>query len=233
MADNDLLFHNGHRERLREKLLDDKLTSYEKLELLLAYAIPRRDVRPLARTLLKRFRSVYLVFSASYQDLISVPGVGRSTALLICLVRELMLVSYRERLTDVTVLTDMNVIKDYCRRMLTGKEFEEFHVLYLDHDGKLLEDELHSHGDFEQSSILPREIARHALRLCAKSVILVHNHPKSENSFSTPDVNATNAIKQELDFAGVTYIEHFVVTATGVVHALGENPWLNVSNFFK
>ena len=128
----DPLFHAGHRERLKEKLLDNKLTSYEKLELLLTYAIPRRDVRPVARTLLKRFRSVYCVLNATIEDLETVPGVGRNTALLIHLVHELMMISYREQMEDGDVLVDPGVIKEYCRKMLIGKSVEEFHVLYLE-----------------------------------------------------------------------------------------------------
>ena len=153
MPKSDPLFHAGHRERLKEKLLDDKLTSYEKLELLLTYAIPRRDVRPAARALIARFRSVYGVLHASIEDLQTVSGIGHNTALLIHLVHQLMLISHREQLSDGNVLADPNVTKEYCRKNLVGKCVEELHIMYLDTKFRLIDDETHSRGTIDQSEI--------------------------------------------------------------------------------
>lgn len=231
MADKDLLFHNGHRERLREKLLDGKLTNYEKLELLLTFAIPRRDVRPLARTLLQKFRSVYLVLNASVDELLSVPGVGRSTALLIKLVHELMLVSYRERLQDGVILQDPFVIREYCRQLLIGRKNEEVYVLLLGKDKRLIHVENHSHGDFTGSGIFPGMIGRLAINHHALSVILVHNHPMSDNEFSKQDVEATVAVEQILNNLGIELDDHFLVKSCGTVISFRERAWLNKSSF--
>lgn len=231
MIKSDPLFHAGHRERLKEKLLDNKLTSYEKLELLLTYAIPRRDVRPVARTLLKRFRSVYCVLNATIEDLETVPGVGRNTALLIHLVHELMMISYREQMEDGDVLVDPGVIKEYCRKMLIGKSVEEFHVLYLDTKFRLIQDEMHSRGTVDESAAYPREICRRAHLLNAYAVILAHNHPQSDNSFSEPDVTLTQVIRDELAKINVAYIDHYLVASTGIVHTLSETMMLYKSSF--
>lgn len=233
MADKDLLFHNGHRERLREKLLDDKLTSYEKLELLLTYAIPRRDVRPLARRLIQKFLSVYHIFTAPMEDLLSVPGVGKSTALLIKLVHELMLVSYRERLADGVILEDPFVIQEYCRQLLIGQKTEEVHVLYLGPHKRLIHSEQHSHGDFTKSGIIPGAIGRTAVHNHAVSVIIVHNHPLSDNDFSQDDIEATTMVEQVLKPLGIELYDHYLVKSIGSVVSLRETVWMHKSLFNK
>ena len=230
MPKSDPLFHAGHRERLKEKLLDDKLTSYEKLELLLTYAIPRRDVRPAARALIARFRSVYGVLHASIEDLQTVSGIGHNTALLIHLVHQLMLISHREQLSDGNVLADPNVIKEYCRKNLVGKCVEELHIMYLDTKFRLIDDETHSRGTIDQSAAYPREICRRAHLLNASAVILAHNHPQSDNSFSSDDVMLTELIRNELAKINVAYIDHYVVTSTGTVHTLSETMLLHQSS---
>lgn len=231
MADKDLLFHNGHRERLREKLLDDKLTSYEKLELLLTYAIPRRDIRPLARSLIQKFRSVYYVFTASMDELLSVPGVGHSTAILIKLVHELMLVSYRDRLSDGIILTDPFVIQEYCRQLLVGQKTEEVHVLFLGAHRRLINSEKHSHGDFTKSGIVPGLIGRAALHNNAISIIIVHNHPLSDNDFSQEDIVATTMVEQLLNPLGIELYDHYLVKSNGTVVSLRETVWMYKSSF--
>ena len=113
-------FYLGHRERLKEKFLDDKLTEYEQLELLLSFAIPRRDVKPLSRKLIEQFGSVYYVIIAEYDDLIAVPGIGRSTAILIKLVCSLISISHVKKLTNLPVFRDHATLAAHCRMKLAG-----------------------------------------------------------------------------------------------------------------
>lgn len=231
MPKTDPEFHSGHRSRLKQKLLDGKLTGYELLELLLTYAIPRRDVRPLAHSLVKKFGSVYSVLHASFDELISVSGIGHGAATIIKLANELISVSYKERAEAGTYLADDKFIRDYCRNLVAGKPVEEFHVLYLGNDRRLLFDEIHSHGTINQSAVYPREISRKALQLNAISVILVHNHPVSENNFSSEDTAITSIIEACLNSFSISLIDHFLVTSNGIVHSLRASPWLNKSSF--
>lgn len=233
MPKTDELFHSGHRERLKQKLLDGKLTSYEKLELLLTYAIPRRDVRPLARLLIQKFGGVYFVLCAPYEELITVPGIGRSAAILIKLFHELSLVSYQERAESDMYLSDDKFIQDYCRALVSGKTVEEFHVLYLDGNSRLIKQEIHNRGTFDQADVYPREVACRALELNAVSVILVHNHPVSYNSFSYEDAEITSIIENCLNVFGITLYDHYVVASNGVVHSMRASPFMNKSSFFK
>ena len=131
MPDNNEKFYAGHRERLRAKFLDGKLADYEKLELLLAYVIPRRDVRPLARSLIKQFGGVYQVFTAPVKDLMSCKGIGQNTATFIKLVHEMMTVNYKYQLRDTPIFHDEKILHNYCRMVLGGKPIEELHILYL------------------------------------------------------------------------------------------------------
>ncbi|MBQ2017009.1 MAG: RadC family protein [Alphaproteobacteria bacterium] len=233
MSKSDELFHNGHRDRLKQKLLNGKLAGYEKLELLLTYAIPRRDVRPLARTLIQRFGGVYFVLCAPYEELLRVPGVGPGVATIIKLFHQLSLVSYQERAENGQYLSDDKFIRDYCRALVAGKPVEEFHVLYLDGNSRLIMHEVHNRGTFNQADVYPREVARQALSINAVSVILVHNHPVSDNSFSYDDAETTSLIEKCLNMFGISLVDHFVVTSNGTVHSMRATPFLNKSSFFK
>lgn len=229
----DLLFHAGHRDRLKAKLESDKLTSAEKLELLLTYAIPRRDVRPTARALVQQFRSVYHVFNAPMDALTRVPGVGRNTALLIKLVSELMTVSYHDKLCDVQVLAEPFVLYEYLRKVLLKPTVEEVHVLYLDADKRLIHDETHSRGTFDKSNVYPDVIMRNALTFKARNVILAHNHPMSDNQFSNDDITLTQTIQNQLKFFNIDLLDHYVVTSNGTIHVLSETVWARKSSFFN
>ena len=225
MPKTDDLFHTGHRERLKEKLLGGKLTGYEKLELLLMYAIPRRDVRPLARKLLEVFGGVYFVLHAPIEELMAVPGVGRNTAILIKLVCELNLVAHTERAISGKYLSDEKFRFDYCRNLVAGSKVEEFHILYLDGDYKLLAEETHTRGTINETAVYIREITKGVLRLNAASVIIVHNHPVSTNNFSQTDITTTQNIEHVLQTLNIRLIDHLLVTASGTVFSYRALPW--------
>ena len=216
MPDNDNKFYVGHRERLREKFISNRLADYEKLELLLGYAIPRRDVRPIARGLVDKYGSVYQVLAAPIDDLMAFNGIGRSAAVLIKLVQQMMQIAYKTQIKDTPVFHDEKTLYNYCRITLAGKPIEELHVLYLDNALKLIEDEIHTLGTVNSSMVYPREIARGALRLNARSVVLMHNHPASMNSFSTPDVEITKDVIRVLRGLGVEFYDHLVVASDSV-----------------
>ena len=211
MPDEDKNFYAGHRERLREKFLSNRLADYEKLELLLSYAIPRRDVRPLARGLVKEFGGVYQVLSASVDDLMAFKGVGRNTAIFIKLVQQMMQIGYMGQLKESSVFHDEKILHNYCRIILAGKQVEELHMLYLDNNLKLISDDVHTTGTVDSSAVYPREIARRALQLNARSVVMVHNHPTSINSFSQDDVAVTMQVQTVLKNLDINLYDHLLV----------------------
>ena len=219
MPDKDENFYAGHRDRLRAKFLDGQLADYEKLELLLAYAIPRRDVRPLARSLVKQFGGVYQVLSASVDDLMAVKGIGNNTAVFIKLVQQMMTINYRGQLKETPIFHNETILHNYCRIIVAGKTVEELHILYLDSNLKLVADEIHSTGTVDSSAVYPREIARRALELNARSIVMVHNHPTSNNSFSRDDIEITTLVRSVLAGLNIELYDHFVVSGDIVYSA--------------
>lgn len=218
MPDNDDKFYAGHRDRLRAKFLDGHLADYEKLELLLAYAIPRRDVRPLARNLIQKFGGVYQVFKASVPELVACKGIGQNTAVFIKLVQEMMAINYRGQLKESPIFHDEKILHNYCRLIMGGKQVEELHILYLDTNLRLIADEIHTTGSVDASAIYAREIAKRALDLNARSIVMVHNHPTSDNSFSTCDIEVTKSVESILAGLNIELYDHLVV-ANDVVYS--------------
>lgn len=226
MAKPDEQFHTGHRERLKEKFLDKKLVEYEQLELLLGYAIPRRDVRPLAHRLIAHFGNVYYVLNANIEDLMAVDGVGRSTAILIKLVHSLICISHEKKLREGAVFLQHDTLIDYCRAKMNELKSEEFHVLYLDAAFCLQRHEVHSQGSAESSNVYVEKIMEYALKNNIKSIVLLHNHPTTDNTFSSTDVELTVRLEYMLNMCKINLYDHYVVSG-GIVHSMRDEQLLN------
>ncbi|MBD5388882.1 hypothetical protein HDR63_01345 [bacterium] len=220
---DDAALRAGHRQRLEDKFLDNKLSPAEVVELWLCDVIPRRDVRPLARRLMAKFGGVHQILAASFESLKQMPGVGAKTARRIKTVHALHLLDDQEQLTRQPIFHDITVLTNYCRNMLMGKEIEEFHVLYLDGDYKLLADVTHSVGTVDFAQVYPREIVQRALNLHARSIVLVHNHPTAGMPFSTPDIELTTSIRDILSPMGVELFDHYLVAGMTVYSARNLN----------
>lgn len=218
-SDNkDLSFRVGHRERLRQKFLDDKLTDYELLELLLSFVIPRRDVRPLARGLIEKFGGIYQVITAPIESLTAFKGIGRNTAIFIKSIHKIMIAGYKSNLGNATIFHNEKVLTNYCLLLMTGKTKEEIHILYLDEDKRLLADDLHSIGTVDWAAAYPREILKRALELNAKSIVMLHNHPKPNTSFSMDDIELTERVRALLATVDIDVHDHYVVSG-GIVYS--------------
>lgn len=222
-------FHNGHRERLRQKFLEDKITDYEFLELLLAFAIPRRDVRPLARGLIQKYSGLHQIYSMPLETLMQFPGLGRNTAIFLKAIQYAMLTEYREHLDKRPIFHTYQTLTNYCLTLLGAKNIEEFHVFYLDSEHRLLLDEKHSVGTVDRAYIYPREIAKRALNLNARSIVLLHNHPTAGVPFSSEDIEITTITQDILAPLGIELYDHFLVSG-GQVSSARNKQLLNKSN---
>lgn len=231
MASNNLdnQFRAGHRSRLREKFLSGKLNQTERLELLLADVIPRRDVRVLSRRLLEKFGTISQILGAPIEVLESVNGVGHVVALHLKLINEIMLDGYRTKMTEVKLFQDEKLISNYCRTMLAGKQIEEMHVLYLDKDYRLLLDHTHSVGTIDWSPIYERDIVQRALNLNARFIIMVHNHPSGTDTFSNDDVKYTQQIRDMLAPLKIELHDHYLV-ANGLFYSMKNSHFFNKSS---
>lgn len=204
----------GHRERIREKFASSGLDSFldhEALELLLTYAIARRDTKPLAWALLKRFGSISGVLDATPEELAQVEGIGKNTALFLKLIRGMfkkyMFDEVKER---VTIRTPKNVI-EYCQASLAGKKEECLEVIYLSVRNTIISTEIIASGLIDRVAVTPRKIVECALLAKASAIILVHNHPSGDASPSQDDITLTREVIRAADLFGISVHDHIIV----------------------
>ena len=203
---------SGHRARLRKKFLDGQLAEYEILELLLTYAIPRRDVRVLSRQLYKKYGNIQNLLSAPLESLVENEGIKENTATFFKLIHKLMELEYKSFLDSEPIFHNTEKLENYCKALLFGKPVEEFHVFYLDGQHKLIKDELHSTGTTDWAAVYIREIVKKALDLNARSIVMLHNHPTPNTCFSSQDIAITQELENALEKLGIKLYDHLLVS---------------------
>ena len=209
----------GHRERLREKLLahgEDSLADYELLELILTIALPRKDVKPLAKELLARFKSFAGVFNASPQELMSVKGIKETTASTLKIIPAACQRLTKVEILNTPVFNSWDKIQDYCFLKLAHKKNERFHILFLNIKFHLIADEEHQHGTVNHTPVYPREILSRALALNASSLILVHNHPSGDAKPSEGDIKITESLREILRLSDIAIYDHLIIGKQGI-----------------
>jgi DNA repair protein RadC len=208
----------GHRERLRERFLKaggSALADYELLELVLFRAIPRRDVKSLAKTLLARFGSFAEVAAAKPERLKEVEGLGAAAVIELKIIAEAAKRFAKVKLEKRPSMSNFSAVLDYCRTAMAFLDREEFRILFLDKKNGLIADEVQSTGTVDHAPVYPREIIRRALELNATALILVHNHPSGEPSPSTIDIQLTNQIVAIGKPLNVAVHDHLIIGREG------------------
>jgi DNA repair protein RadC len=207
-----------HRQRLRARFLAggaDALPDYELMELLLFGAIPRRDVKPLAKELLRRFGSFADAIAASREHLEETKGVGEVVVAQLKLIEAAALRLSKMRLLNRPVLSSWSALLDYCAAAMARAPQEEFRVLFLDRKNVLIADEVQSRGTVDHTPVYPREILRRALEHSASALILVHNHPSGDPTPSRADIEMTQEIVQAAKALRIAVHDHLVVGRGG------------------
>jgi DNA repair protein RadC len=210
--------YHGHRERLRKRFLEageEALADYEIIELILFRAIPRRDVKPLAKDLLKRFGSFAEVVAAPIARLKEVDGVSDGVAAEFKIVEASARRFAKGLVKKRRALGSWSEVIDYCRTVMAFEDHEEFRVLFLDRKNGLIADEAQGVGTVDHTPVYPREVVKRALELAASAVILVHNHPSGDPTPSTQDVKMTLDIIAIAAPLGVTVHDHIIVGRQG------------------
>ncbi len=210
--------HAGHRERLRQRFNaggDTSVADYELLELLLFRAMPRRDVKPLAKIMIKRFGSFAEVLGARPERLREIPGLGEAA------ITELKIVeAAARRLVKGAVKTRPTLgswteVLDYCRAAMAFSEQEEFRILFLDKRNMLINDEVQGRGTVDHTPVYPREVVRRALELGSTALVLVHNHASGDPTPSTADIRMTHEIIAIAKPMGIAIHDHLIVGRQG------------------
>ncbi len=206
--------HLGHRDRLKDRFERAGLTGlqdYEILELLLFYALPRKDVKPLAKDLLKRFGSLKEVLDAGNEALEGVPGIGRHAALLFRLVRDLGSLYLQQRAEEKEQISSTRELIDYCLSFMGGLKDEHFAVIYLNARNKIIKVDTIQEGIVNQAVVYPRKVLEKALTHKASAIILVHNHPSGHVRPSDADIRLTRVLQDAARVMDIVLHDHLIV----------------------
>jgi DNA repair protein RadC len=206
--------HLGHRQRLRERLLQGgaaALADYELLEILLWAGNPRGDTKPLAKQLIEEHGGLGQVLSAERDRLLAGAGVGESAAAIILAVREAALRLLKAEVKDRPVLGSWQKLIDYCSARMAHSKIEEFHLLFLDRKNALIADEAHQRGTVDHTPVYTREVVKRALELGASAIIMVHNHPSGDPTPSKADIEVTKEVAKAAALLGVTLHDHLII----------------------
>lgn len=219
-ADQEQHHGAGHRARLRERLLTggaEALADYEVLEYLLMTAIPRRDMKPLAKSLIARFGSLAGVFNADAKALTLHPGMGETSAAAVKVVALAARRMARTGVQDQPVLASWQALIDYLTIDMAHLNHERVRVLYLDSRNRLILDHHVGDGDIDQAAIHPRQVVKQGLDVGAAALILVHNHPSGSPEPSRADIQITNRIVEAASLMGIVVHDHVIIGRQGHV----------------
>lgn len=218
---NDEPDYLGHRERLRRRFLlggGRDMPDYELLELLLTIAIPRRDVKPLAKELIRKFGSFAEVVNAPLEELMLVKGVKENTAAVLRIVRECSVRSSWQSLKgmDAPVISDFDAMVDYYRSAMAYQTVEEFRIIFLNSKLYVIGEEIQQRGTVDQVAIHPREVIKSAMMHGASAMILVHNHPSGIVTPSKADMEITKRIKEAAEAVSIRLFDHLIISKSSV-----------------
>ena len=217
-ASDATLHAKGHRDRLRARFRNagaDTLADYELLELLLFRSIPRRDTKPIAKALLKRFGSFSEVLSAPIDRLREVDGVGEQVAIDLAVIFATAQRFTKGQVKSRHVLASWSSVIDYCRSAMAFAEREEFRVLFLDKRNALIADEVQQRGTVDHTPVYVREVLKRALELGSTAIILVHNHPSGDPTPSRADITMTRQLIDAAKPLNVVIHDHVIVGRDG------------------
>jgi DNA repair protein RadC len=210
--------NNGHRQRLRARFLKDggaAMPDYELLELTLFAAVPRKDVKPLAKTLIARFGSFAEVIAAPRARLCEIAGVGDAVVNQLKIVEAAAQRLARGQVIGRPALSSWTALLDYCMAAMARQPSEEFRVLFLDRKNVLVADEVQSRGTVDHTPVYPREIIKRALEHGASAIILVHNHPSGDPTPSKADIVMTREIATAAKALNIALHDHLVIGRNG------------------
>lgn len=204
----------GHRERVENKFMTyghEIFADYEFLELILMCALPRIDVKPLAKQLLEKFKSLNGVLTASPEELMKIKGIKNHSVLFFKVILASCQRLTTEKVKKGPILKDWISLINYCQMVYAEETAEKMRILFLDKALHLIHDEIHQKGTVDHIPVFPREILKRALDLNASSVVMMHNHPSGEANPSVADIEATKEVRRLLETVGIQFLDHLII----------------------
>jgi len=204
----------GHRQRLRERFHRagvEGVQDYELLELILFRVIPRRDVKTIAKELIKKFDGFAGTLAAPIDRLTEVKGVSENVAGELKIIHAAAIKLTQERVMNKPVISSWQNLRAYCRAAMADEKTEIFRILFLDQKNVLIADEVQQRGTVDHTPVYPREVVKRALELGASAIILVHNHPSGDPTPSQADIEMTKKIQTAASALNVRVHDHLVI----------------------
>jgi DNA repair protein RadC len=204
----------GHRQRIKEKYKKSGIKGwldYEILELVLSYAIARKDTKPIAKELMAKFKTINGVLDADSKDLESVSGVSEHTSLFLKLMKDIAVLYLEKDLHSKDLLSSPELVFDYLKASLKGCVDEEFKTLFLNSRNQLIAIEGLQTGTVNRSAIYPRKIVERSLYHHAVGVIIAHNHPAGTLMPSKEDCVVTKSVKDALKTVDINLLDHIII----------------------
>lgn len=218
--------YHGHRARLRQRFLTGgpgALRDYELLELLLTFAIPYSDVKPLAKRLIDHFGSFNQVFDAPAADLMEFTGLREYSAVLVKLVKACSEYTLRSEALKRQQLKSLSTLVDYCRASMGGLPDEQFRVIFLNSQNEIIAEEIVQEGIVNQTVVYPRKVLELALKHKATGLILVHNHPSGHLTPSAADQELTRALIRASRALHLAVHDHLIIGRHGYFSMAEQN----------
>ena len=203
-----------HRKRLKQKFAVSGLIAlhdYEIMELLLSYALSRKDVKPLAKLLLKQFGSIKGVMDAEATELKKIGGISDHTVILLRIVKDISSLYLKEKAAEKIQINCTDELLSYCKMALGGLKDERFCVIYLNTQNKVIDMETIQEGIVNQAVVYPRKVLENALKQKASAVILVHNHPSGHVRPSDADIRLTKMIQETARILDILVHDHIII----------------------
>jgi DNA repair protein RadC len=217
----------GHRQRLKVRFQNAgprALADYEILELFLFLIIPRGDVKPLAKELLKKFGSIEGLVAADSSLILDVPGAGPSVAHGLKVYQALLQRQLQQKIIKKPIITSIFDVITYMHAQTAYSVREEVWIIFLNRRNQIIMDEQHQVGTVDESPLFPREVIKRALEVGAKAILLVHNHPSGEHTPSSKDIDMTRRVKNAGKTMGIELLDHYIISKEGFcsLRTLGE-----------
>lgn len=205
----------GHRKRVKERFVTvgaANFSDYELLEIMLFSAIPRKDVKPLAKKLLENFRTITDLINIDRERLLSISGTNENLYINFAVIRELINRVLKQKIINKNIIGSWGSLIDYLKVNMGNMRLEQFRILFLNKKNILIADEILSQGTIDQAAVYPREVVKRALFNEASSIILVHNHPSGSPDPSKANIDMTNRIVEICKTINIVVHDHVIIS---------------------